>query len=688
MADQQIIIDIVTRLDKLEKDLQRAGQKTDKFGQRIKKLGVIFAGITAGVFALTKGIGSLIKAYAKQEKEEKLLARAIQNRVSSLEEAGAATEQLIKFAKERQAVTAFGDEATLAAMKIGATFPLTVDQIKELTIRAQDYASATGKDLTAAMADLGRATEGQYGMLSRYGVSIRDVTKETGDFNMLLQDLDSNFGGFAETMATTVEGRWKQLGNLIGDAKERLGKALLPAMEKLYGFLSKLPDMIDAIAPTVAKVVEALVDVLDAMWPLVEDLLPAIAPLLDGIAASIKFLAGLLRPLTQTLGQAIKDLKWLLSAGAKSTEERQIQAVRTAVRSRLTATEYMMLGKELGLNWRNRADAQKWLEEMEQGGYGGMYGQSIEELAAGGMIGPYGEAEGVTGGGGGLPPGKGGTGTGKKSNIIRVGPYAGFTVEDAMFFHDEQMGMLDDINKRMLDADNAYTQFKETVIPMTEKEIEAERNRQEEIKKTEAAYVSFAQSVKSQFDQVFGQPLTQLFDDTFGRLKFQIEETDNAFSKFFKGIINNLIDLIGQLAVQGLAFAAIITGLNAIPPPGTIGTAFAKFLAGMSSGSAGKDVMGGNIGGLIGKLFSGGYDSPINDTWARRQGTDFAREFALGLQRQMMPAGAGFGGVQIIEVPAGMMPFINVYRNSPEAERQASGRVFREATAISKRGEI
>lgn len=624
MADQQIVIDIVTRLDKLEKDLNRAGQKTQKFGQSVKKLGMVFAGVTAGVFALTKGITSLIKAYANQEKEEKLLARAIQNRVGSLEEAGAATEQLLKFAKERQHVTAFGDEATIAAMKIGATFPLTVDQIKELTIRAQDYAAATGKDLTAAMADLGRATEGQYGMLTRYGVSISDATKETGDFNSLLKDLDSNFGGFAETMATTVEGRWKQLNNLIGDAKERLGAALLPALESIRPILERLPQLMDRLTPAITKIVEGLTPIAETLFELVEVLLPALMPILEGVSYIFEGINAVLKTFVGWIKEAITGVEDLIAISKSTTspEEKKLRERRMFLQQQLSWTTAAPL-------FLTKEQRQAYRDELR-----------VIEAKLGGYLAPSvsGEAEGTISEFAPPPLGTPSTGKGKAGETEAEKRRRKY-LEEAQRLRD-------------MDSDLAIEQQIATQNRIIELEAAAAR---ESIRIQEQKWQTLESNLRTSMGIV-------------------ADLIKTGFVEGATGAWEAIKDLAAKVATSALIQLATKLIMTILAPGSTMGQM-----------GWGKVLLQGVMGGLG---LQGMFDNPANDAWVRRQGTDFIREFALGLRQQMMPTFAGIGGTQIIEVPAGLTPFIKVYRNSPEADKQAFGRVNRESTAISKRGEI
>lgn len=635
MADQQIVIDIVTRLDKLERDMNKAGAHTEKFGKRIKKLATTLAAVSAGIFVVVKGIGSLVKAYAKQEKEEALLLTALKNRVATEEEALAVQQKMIKFAKQRQGVTTFSDEESIAALKIAGTFPLATHEMEQLLIRAQDFSAATGKDLVSAMADLGRATEGQFGMLSRYGVSIRDVTKETGDFNMLMEDLDSNFGGMAETMAKTVEGRWKQLGNLIGDAKERLGEALLPAIERLMPFIEKLPDLMDKLSPTLVSVVDALSTLGEALFPLVEDLLPAIAPLFTGIAEAIKFVGSLLKPFTQEIGKAIKDLSTLIGF-MQTGDVTQLRGLKLNEIDRILKQKGQMgdinvrgLASQLGLGeFTSAEEARAAVTQFRGELYRSQHSQRLTpgEIAGAGGLSDLGEPTIPTGGGAGKEPKE--TPEEKRERL-----------------YQEEVARL-----RALDTELEFSQVIAEQNRVIEENAEAARKRFEE---TAAAAERMASRIQ-------------------GSMNLVADLIKTGFEEGLAGAWKAIKELALKVATAAVIQTAVKLITTLLAPESALGQ--------MSWGKA----IGGSILGALG-LQPGGQDNPHNDNLIKRSFDHLGKFMVEGLRNGLLPQ-AQFSGAPIyISTDT---DFVKYSVSRSDDQRVAMGRQFRRMIAADQETDI
>jgi hypothetical protein len=133
------------------------------------------------------------------------------------------------------------------------------------TIKAsQDLASALGIDLQSATMQLAKALENPtigIGALARSGTTFTEQQKEMIKTlvesgrqleaqAMILDVVESQYKGTAETMATTVSGQIKQAFNAFGDEMERFGKIIsqdfvipvLKAVSKVTEFLGRLEE--------------------------------------------------------------------------------------------------------------------------------------------------------------------------------------------------------------------------------------------------------------------------------------------------------------------------------------------------------------------------------------------------------------------------------------------------------------
>ena len=226
------------------KNLAREGQQAIEKVQTIGGgLGAAFDVVKKGAFialgALTAvggaALGAVAAAAADEASQKSLEAQLIRS-------AGATTAQV-------QATEAFIESATLAtgiadyelrpAFGNLARATGDLEKSQRLFTLALDISAATGRDLEAVTLGLGRAATGNIGALTRLGIPLDENTKKTKDFGAALITLEQQFGGAAATAADTFSGRVKILKTSLGEVVEEIGYALLPAAERLVGFLQK-----------------------------------------------------------------------------------------------------------------------------------------------------------------------------------------------------------------------------------------------------------------------------------------------------------------------------------------------------------------------------------------------------------------------------------------------------------------
>lgn len=210
-------------------------QITKSIGVASVAIGAGMVAAAAGAYALNEVLQEGIALANTQEEAEVKLAAVL---TATGHAAGFTAEELNKMAGELQGVTTFGDEATIAAMAILATFKeIKGDNFKEATIQAQNMATVLGTDLNSAMVQLGKALNDPItglSMLTRSGVSFTEAQKEvikgmqaSGDImgaqKVILRELSTQFGGTAVAMRTTFGGSVTAAKNALGDLKEEIG---------------------------------------------------------------------------------------------------------------------------------------------------------------------------------------------------------------------------------------------------------------------------------------------------------------------------------------------------------------------------------------------------------------------------------------------------------------------------------
>ncbi|MCP4229825.1 MAG: hypothetical protein GY771_06715 [bacterium] len=232
---------------------------------------LIGGGVIAGLGLLTKGIKDVTSAAMTQREAETQLEAVLK---ATGHAAGFNLEQLKSMASGLQDVTTYGDETTLAGMSILATFKNIRGEAFERTTKAAlDMSTVMKQDLKSSMVMLGKAINDpvkNLSALSRAGVQFtdkqRDMIKElveAGDLfeaqNIILKELESQFGGAAEAAGGPFAKALGQLKNAWGDLMEEIGFAITDN-EAFVEILNKLKELIISWIPMVAELADRFMD--------------------------------------------------------------------------------------------------------------------------------------------------------------------------------------------------------------------------------------------------------------------------------------------------------------------------------------------------------------------------------------------------------------------------------------------
>lgn len=239
----------------------------------LKTVAVGLAAGVAGIYALAKGIEAVTSAAMVQRDAEVKLAAVLKATGNA---AGYNIDQLKGMASGLQAVTIFGDETILSGMAILATFKnIRRDAFERTTKAALDMSTIMGTDLKSSMIMLGKAINdpvANLSALSRSGVQFneqqREMIKElvlSGDLmtaqGIILEELESQFGGAAEAAGGPFAKALGQLKNVWGDLLEEIGfaivdnEAFVALLDETKGILVELiPYVRDLVVDFVAWV--------------------------------------------------------------------------------------------------------------------------------------------------------------------------------------------------------------------------------------------------------------------------------------------------------------------------------------------------------------------------------------------------------------------------------------------------
>lgn len=179
--------------------------------------------------------------------------------------AGLSAEQLKAHAAAIQEISGVGDEAVINMQAILATFKqIRGDEFRRATESIVDMSIVLGTDLQAAAIQVGKALNDPIrgvSMLSRSGITFTDVQlkmiktlAKAGDImgaqQIVLEELESQFGGAAEEIGKTFVGSLKKAKSALGDVGEGIGNVFIP-------FITKLADAVTGSKDGILAWVEA-----------------------------------------------------------------------------------------------------------------------------------------------------------------------------------------------------------------------------------------------------------------------------------------------------------------------------------------------------------------------------------------------------------------------------------------------
>ena len=234
-------LSILGDVDNLNKSLKSATQDVDTFGDKIGKTGkmigaaFVAAAAAAGAYAVKIGIEG-VKAAIEDEKAQTQLALALENATGATKGQIAATEQSIL---QMSLATGVADDQLRPALARLVRSTSDTEKAQELLATALDVATATGKPLETVANALGKAYDGNTAALGKLGIGLSAAELKTMDFTQVQGKLSDLFGGAAARNADTYAGRIARMQVAFNEAKETIGFALLPILEKVINFINQ-----------------------------------------------------------------------------------------------------------------------------------------------------------------------------------------------------------------------------------------------------------------------------------------------------------------------------------------------------------------------------------------------------------------------------------------------------------------
>ena len=264
MAGKRLSVALTLNDKQFQSGLRKATKSMTKFGRSMQRTGQSLSRNLTLPLAAFGGV-----AVAAFDKQAKAIAQVDAGLRSTGATVGFTSQQLQKMASDLQAKTLFGDEVILkdATAQLLTFTNITGEQFAKTQMAALNLATRLDGDLKSASIQLGKALNdpvANLSALSRSGIQFSEEQKavikslaETNRLadaqNIILEELEKQYGGSAEAAAQAGAGPLLQLKNRLGDLTEDIGRLLLPMLVKLAEGLKSIMTAFNNLSPAGKK---------------------------------------------------------------------------------------------------------------------------------------------------------------------------------------------------------------------------------------------------------------------------------------------------------------------------------------------------------------------------------------------------------------------------------------------------
>jgi hypothetical protein len=234
-------LSILADVDQLKKNLTTGSNEVEGFGSKLgdfsKKAGLAFAAAAAAAAAYASKLAvDGVKAAIEDEKAQTQLALALENATGATNAQIKATEQsILKMSLQ----TGVADDELRPALGRLVRSTGDITKAQDLLSTALDISAATGKPLETISNALGRAYDGNTTALGKLGIGLSAAELKSMSFEQVSGRLTTLFGGAAAANAETYAGKIARVQVAFDEAKETVGSALLPILDKLLVFINQ-----------------------------------------------------------------------------------------------------------------------------------------------------------------------------------------------------------------------------------------------------------------------------------------------------------------------------------------------------------------------------------------------------------------------------------------------------------------
>jgi len=307
-------LSILADVDDLKKKLDTGSKEVEGFGGKLEKFGKVAAAAfaaaaaAAAAYAVKLAVDG-VQAAIEDEAAQLRLANALKNVTGATEAQISAVEQQIL---KTSLATGVADDQLRPALQRLATATGSVTQSQDLLNLALDISAATGKSVETVSNALAKAYEGNTSSLSRLGVGLSTAEIKTLGLEGTVKQLADTFGGAATVQANTFEGQIARLKVGFDEAKESVGAALLPTLQRLLDYfintvIPKFIEFKDAALKPVTDAIARNKDSLTTLYNFIKDFVVPV--LINNLGSAISFIGKVAGGILDVIGAVVNGIK-------------------------------------------------------------------------------------------------------------------------------------------------------------------------------------------------------------------------------------------------------------------------------------------------------------------------------------------------------------------------------------------
>lgn len=237
-----------------KKAFKDADKGIDNLTKSAKKLAGAL-GVALSVKAVADFSKASIKAFSEDQAAAAKLAKVVDNLGLAF-----ANPEISKFIDDLSKASGVTDDRLRPAFQSLITTTGSLVQSQKLLAQAIDVSAGSGVDLATVSQDLANAYVGNTKGLKKYNLGLTQAELKSASFLQIQEKLNEQFSGSNAAYLETYAGKMQLLSTAAGEAQEKIGGALVNALEDVFGAadITELIGKIDILSSKVANMIDTI----------------------------------------------------------------------------------------------------------------------------------------------------------------------------------------------------------------------------------------------------------------------------------------------------------------------------------------------------------------------------------------------------------------------------------------------